>query len=1266
MALAFHTGWAYLPGEDEPGSVLTDCFLEMAADNRKRFEKVWDKQKQQLLQILPKEEEKEGLLYSAISVTATEECDGKWLPCDTRMYFVSNGGDLFWFGTMADIRLTFASLGCVVHRKGLYAWMTACDGKSGEIPLSEKHGEEVEHPVFRWRFPDLCNGMEECRFRVLLPEKTLQEDPVQKAMAEAVIYLSDENSRCLMKQERTPEGLWWSAGTPQFAENGKGTKYEICLEAAAGEPFWETFSGELALQEEAWKEEYKRCLPFGRSLEENACFYMACDRILARDCKEVTLEYRESFVTEENLPPEENKKQYDKMYKKYPWLEEYRRVGEEKAVETVWEYFDGKQWCMIPQSREWKTGCKTEDKTDGGKKRFTWAPPKDREACSIDGETHFYLRLRLLVSKQAHGMYYRRQIPVLEEICLSVPARKWMPAKQVIPKAPECGEEWYLGFDRPISSENKWCLKYRGTKETGEEVWGQTMFSFQDRQLEGEAVRFGEKAFWVKMQDTDWNGIWQIPLKEVSVRFLPNYVEIREEPQNFGAKLWKETGEESIGMSVNAGKYGMLDARTVKPVRRKGGNVSLTGAGKSEEEMGRFGRLVTFMDVETWLTQHFPCLEKVNCSWREETEELFLLCYAHEALTKEQEKEIREALEDALRKKGSLWLSGCRIVLEICAANEAAGESEEGKAAKGENIRLDDSSYEEIYERAKSRLTKQAPWWTHRGLSDPGITLLEMWAILSDMQSFYLDQMQESHYRKYRKLLGITPEEGSYAKVQVFFNQVPERICLPEGTKIRSGAMCFETAEEIILTDNRLKAFYLPEEGAEERNRIYTMTFWRKTSFPLPEGERLFSFELEHPVRAGEELRFFVALDETAGRNPAPEGYRMARLSWEYWTKEGYCRARILRDDTRGLLYSGTVVLGLDKQMEKTKNGGYAVRCSIEEGAYDILPVLYRIWLNAVPALQKETLCREDFYSLAQGEKEIKMHSYLAQTGKVRIYGEREEGLWEDFTDSCEIDPPITRTRRERYIRFGGQEFCRLKIVSYEADFLEKQEEIHITGVSMQQIPLLWDCLKRDQVKFMLRQGTGSALYREYRRAEPEEECRYGWHFLEENTTVELGDGRHGQIPQPAQDGLCFCSLVLWEGRKGNIAIDRISRLERPELFANITCRNFMTGRGGRDRKKPSEQFSELLHDEKKCFRQERMVTGEDFRSLAMETPGLVLQDVRVKWAEDTVTVTIFPGETLKKPYCVEKYVSEVQKHLEPYRLAGCAVRVQLGREAYK
>lgn len=72
------------------------------------------------------------------------------------------------------------------------------------------------------------------------------------------------------------------------------------------------------------------------------------------------------------------------------------------------------------------------------------------------------------------------------------------------------------------------------------------------------------------------------------------------------------------------------------------------------------------------------------------------------------------------------------------------------------------------------------------------------------------------------------------------------------------------------------------------------------------------------------------------------------------------------------------------------------------------------------------------------------------------------------------------------------------------------------------------------------------------------------------------------------------------------------------------------------------------------------MVTGQDIRELAMKTPGLVLDDVRAEWTDGKVAVTLFPSAPLGR-YCGKRYVEEVRKHLEQYRLVGSRMEITVG-----
>lgn len=587
-------------------------------------------------------------------------------------------------------------------------------------------------------------------------------------------------------------------------------------------------------------------------------------------------------------------------------------------------------------------------------------------------------------------------------------------------------------------------------------------------------------------------------------------------------------------------------------------------------------------------------------------------------------------------------------------------------------ITLDDSSYEELYQEAMETLRRQAPWWTHTEAADPGIMLVEMWALLTDMQSFYLDQVQESHYRKYLKLLGIRPDEGECARTWVFFERVREERVVPAGTKLLADRMVFETEEEVRLVKNDLVGFCL-EEG---KNLVRSMKLARKSSFALGQKKFLFSFALEEPFPPGQSFSFFVLMKEYTDRLRGEEDFRLVRLGWEYRTQDGWREAQVVRDDTCGLLFSGLVCLRTDAPMSGRAGKGYEVRCLIKEGAYDVRPILYKLYLNAAAAVQRDTLCCSEDICFSGDMHRAALKTYLARTGRLWILrrkdadlreagpawvcGPREGEVWEDITDSPDIrlDPPVTAQCPERYLSYAGE--GEVRVVCSDARIAPQELARAVTGIASQQVSLPWERILRSGTEVMLGQGRGG-LYRTCRRAEPEED-RYGnaWHWKDGENVIVLGDGRHGEIPPPSGDGLRFVSLALWEGERGNVAVGRITDWERPELFPGIACINRLPGGGGRGRRAPADQFREAG---KRLSDSGRMITESDIESLAMRTPGLLLAGAHAEWRAGVLEVKLIPKYELGSRCCEERYRLQAQRYLEQYRIAGTRMKVEIGKE---
>lgn len=567
-----------------------------------------------------------------------------------------------------------------------------------------------------------------------------------------------------------------------------------------------------------------------------------------------------------------------------------------------------------------------------------------------------------------------------------------------------------------------------------------------------------------------------------------------------------------------------------------------------------------------------------------------------------------------------------------------------------ETLRLDDSSYTAIWEKAVRSIQERADWWSHRELSDPGVTLLEMWAVLCDMQSFYLDQIQESHYRGYLKLLGIPADQGNCAYVRILFSRVAEDCVLPAGTKILADTMIFEIPEEVELTDNQICGLF----REQDHYQAPTLLLSRKFSFSLKRPEALFSILLEKPLKEDRRFSLYILLDERRQRNPAAPGFFLARLVWEYQTEGGWRAAQILRDETAGLLYSGYVSLKTDRPMAVRKDGRCEIRCRVAEGEYDELPVLYRIGLNTVEAVQRDTRCCCEKGRFSAACRRVEMKSYLARTGRIRVLAGRGEGLWKEITEECRIDPPITDGGQSRYVYFQGD--AEVKFVCAAEGFEEEYRPCPIAGVTAQRITFPWKNILRDSVELMLAEDE-EGLYREYRRTDPEEICvPAAWHWGEGESEIVFGDGRHGDIPKASEKGLLLTSLALFEGEEGNVSIGRIRRPERPELFPDMCCTNLMTGKGGRDRKSFAEQFREARAA---LVRPGRIVTREDAEKLAESVPGLLVQEARAEWRGNRLVVTIKPKVSLGE-YCRERYRDLAEAYLEQYRPAGIGIRVEI------
>ena len=105
-------------------------------------------------------------------------------------------------------------------------------------------------------------------------------------------------------------------------------------------------------------------------------------------------------------------------------------------------------------------------------------------------------------------------------------------------------------------------------------------------------------------------------------------------------------------------------------------------------------------------------------------------------------------------------------------------------------ILLDDVRFQELVSEARTRIVRHSPDWTEHNVSDPGITLIELFAWMTEMIVFRLNQVPDLNYIKFLQLLGIELTPAQPAQADVTFTTVRKDVPgvnVPAGTQIAAS-----------------------------------------------------------------------------------------------------------------------------------------------------------------------------------------------------------------------------------------------------------------------------------------------------------------------------------------------------------------------------------------------------------------------------------------------------------------------------------------------
>jgi predicted phage baseplate assembly protein len=519
---------------------------------------------------------------------------------------------------------------------------------------------------------------------------------------------------------------------------------------------------------------------------------------------------------------------------------------------------------------------------------------------------------------------------------------------------------------------------------------------------------------------------------------------------------------------------------------------------------------------------------------------------------------------------------------------------------------LDDRTFQDLVDECLLRIPRYCPEWTNYNPSDPGITLVELFAWLTDQMLLRFNQVPRRNYVAFLELLGIRLQAATPAQTDVTFyltTNLGEPYTIPAGAEV--ATLRTETEEAIVFSTDRSVTIgcptiqhFLTAETTDPTPQVLRDRFtdtWNLRSDGLWEGRELSLFN-EQPqpgncfylvFAAGQAIEGNVVALNFKGEAATPTGINpdVPPRRWEAWNGETWEPVLLQEfdDATRGFsfhelaqqglnpLQGADVVLHLPQRFPVTQfttYQGHWLRCTyappeLHLPGYSSSPRIVGLGVRAIGGtapVSQSTAIENELLGESDGTPG---QAFKLQSASILPRRQGEHLL---------VTPP------------GGLP----QIWTEVSDFSESRPtDLHYTIDSLTGIvqfgPLIREPaqLKR-QVQVRARtqtgQGIGSAL---------------------EDAAIQVMERQYGAIP-PRGSILRMASYRTGGGQKGNVQRGALQVLKSAIPYVTRVV-NHTSARNGAD----AESLDEAVIRVPRLLRtRDRAVTREDFEALALQAGG--------------------------------------------------------------
>lgn len=581
---------------------------------------------------------------------------------------------------------------------------------------------------------------------------------------------------------------------------------------------------------------------------------------------------------------------------------------------------------------------------------------------------------------------------------------------------------------------------------------------------------------------------------------------------------------------------------------------------------------------------------------------------------------------------------------------------------------LDKKYFKEILKESKINIHKFTEEWTDENYHDPGITFLEMFSWLSEMQRYYLNKVPDSNHYKFISLYGIKLKGYSAALTYIHFSGIKGNIYLPKGIKLLAEDQVFETEKRLVLTDSSLEkiitfsngeikdnsyynfnkdiCFYCFGKILNKKNKLYlgfSKPFVKKNNIDL-----LFNLFSDYPVKLNGENIY---------------NYGVKGKWYTFSTSKCWEELECTEDGTDSFSKTGIISLKVNCQMEKTiidysiEGNYYWIMFEVIDYGAHVSPKIESVMINTVKA--ENVNHKAIFYDLVPENRIVVMDNYLSIYGSI-ILQYYFNGFWIDLKEN-EYSLTKDYQLKELEIKFK-EDYEKVRIICYDEIFKEISIIGSSNGLPNQCYNFLLENLIKDSL--IIQSGKildGKILWKDFSY----ERNLTSNGTLDSCFTCDLdageiyfGNGERGRIPFKGENNLRIISFAVSNRERGNVKKGEINKfVNELEEIQIINVSNINAASGGRNYFSIEDGKREVLKDFKKI---DRAVTKQDYEFLVKQIPGIRISACKAiinNKYPNTVFIVIVPYMEADKPMPDKRLLDITKAYLEEYRLIGTKVQ---------